>query len=640
MSANRRRAGTTARRSVGGAPPVGDIVFPANSGIVNVKNGPYNAVGNGVADDTAALLAAFTANDYKDADTSRPHIERPAARTVYLPAGTYRVTGSLTIPGSSVRIVGAGEGRTIIKLDDGASGFGSAASPQYLLRTGEAGANGQENAGFANYIHHLTLDVGANNPGAIGCRYSVANSGSMRHVTIKSSDATKRGLYGLMFGTTSGPGYVADVTVDGFEHGIYSETSHVNDIVFSDITLTNQRATGVRCTAKSLVFEGLLISGAPVAIDLTNAAASIMVDGLSMTGPGSGPAIKLVANAYAWVRDVTASGWTNLITQGATARFTGRTSITEWGAANYRRGNTSTAWGENSAYVGLNLPNQRPPEFEQSDLTKWKCPQDFGYTSGNVGPTLQQAIDSGAEVVYLPYGRYTLSTAVTVDHAVRKLEGMFSVLERLTGGSLTVGNNTSGHPIIIQDLVPDGSLTTVHASSNTVVVRDYGNRNPVTAAVVSTTAAATGNLFYESAGANQHLEITRPINAWVRQMNREHGSCDISGGATVRIFGDNMEVGAGNEEGVITATNSTLEVIGAAFDILSRTDVYGTVYGFTAIDSTISVIDSGYLQSSDVPRWVSDVKNGSSVGQVLAAHEYQATTGTNRRVIVPMYRSP
>lgn len=55
------------------------------------------AVGNGVADDTAAIQAALNSG----------------AQTVYMPAGTYKTTATLSIP-SNVTLVGAGRGATII----------------------------------------------------------------------------------------------------------------------------------------------------------------------------------------------------------------------------------------------------------------------------------------------------------------------------------------------------------------------------------------------------------------------------------------------------------------------------------------------------------------------------------------------
>jgi hypothetical protein len=65
---------------------------------VNVKAAPYNAVGDGLADDTAAIQAAIDA------------VEAAGGGVVFFPAGTYIITASLTIDASSVHLVGAGRG--------------------------------------------------------------------------------------------------------------------------------------------------------------------------------------------------------------------------------------------------------------------------------------------------------------------------------------------------------------------------------------------------------------------------------------------------------------------------------------------------------------------------------------------------
>lgn len=69
------------------------------SGVINARQ--FGAVGNGVADDTAALQAAL---DFQKA---------AGGGTVYLPAGTYLIKSSLFI-GSKVTLQGAGRGVTTI----------------------------------------------------------------------------------------------------------------------------------------------------------------------------------------------------------------------------------------------------------------------------------------------------------------------------------------------------------------------------------------------------------------------------------------------------------------------------------------------------------------------------------------------
>lgn len=64
---------------------------------INVKDSPYSAVGNGTADDTTAIK-----NATDDA--------RNAGRAVYIPAGTYKVSNSITTAGNSNRLVLFGDG--------------------------------------------------------------------------------------------------------------------------------------------------------------------------------------------------------------------------------------------------------------------------------------------------------------------------------------------------------------------------------------------------------------------------------------------------------------------------------------------------------------------------------------------------
>lgn len=101
----------------GGATPVSKKVTIQNlfTGVVNVKQ--YGAVGNGVADDTAAIQAAITAGyiiifpdgTYKTTAT----ITIPAERTLYLRRCTITYTGAskvFNITGGNVHILGIGNG--------------------------------------------------------------------------------------------------------------------------------------------------------------------------------------------------------------------------------------------------------------------------------------------------------------------------------------------------------------------------------------------------------------------------------------------------------------------------------------------------------------------------------------------------
>ena len=67
------------------------MTWTPRSDWVNVKSPPYNAVGDGVADDTAAIKAALTAAG----------VPRSSTPTVYFPPGTYKITATLDWQGAN-----------------------------------------------------------------------------------------------------------------------------------------------------------------------------------------------------------------------------------------------------------------------------------------------------------------------------------------------------------------------------------------------------------------------------------------------------------------------------------------------------------------------------------------------------------
>jgi len=79
---------------------------PRNTIFIDVTQSPYNARGDDSTDNKAAIQAALTAAGAA-ATVNNPKV-------VYIPAGTYRVSGSLAVP-SNITVRGAGIDVTIIK---------------------------------------------------------------------------------------------------------------------------------------------------------------------------------------------------------------------------------------------------------------------------------------------------------------------------------------------------------------------------------------------------------------------------------------------------------------------------------------------------------------------------------------------
>jgi hypothetical protein len=626
---------------------IDQVAFPADAGIINVKNAPYYAKGDGTSDDTAAIRQALLDNDWKDADANHTQYDRSSPRTIFLPAGTYRISGSLSIPGSSIRLSGAGMGRTTIKLINNAAGFGSTGTPQYVLRTGQAMDTGQANSGFSNYVENLTLDIGAGNPGAVGIRYDVANRGTMKHVRIVSSDANKVGYRGMAFETSPGPGLIQDISIDGFDTGIYFDQNPVNDLVFSDITLSNQRQAGIVNTTKNILFENLKTVNVPIAIKTVNDGGSVVLINSQLDGTGTGPAINLQKAAFLYARNVTATGFGNIVTETGTARFVGKSAIKEWSTDSYHDGNTVKTWTETNDYVGLNLPVKKAPVYENTDLTTWASVKSYGATANNSadddGPAIQRAIDSGKPVVYFPYGEYTIKSPVIVRGSVKKLDFMYSMLDKgSASASFTIGD-TAGS-VWVEYLNIQG-LGIIKNSSDTLVVRHIAVSNPVSGPnTIDTGPNASGDIFMEDFGVRVILHTDRPVNVWARQMNRERSAWSINGGAKVWLFGDNVEAHDtyGSQMDMVV-NGSTLEVIGGAFDALDFTNAYPSTGKaiYQGNNSNISVVIAGFMRNSSVGHWLSNTSGTTTVGNIYHADIIEYITGnTSSRVVSPLYVSP
>jgi len=563
-----------------------DVRFPPDSRIINVKDTPYFAKGDGTTDDTDAILRALS--DWN------AHTTEHSSRAVYLPAGTYLVSDTLQaidVQGrtqSNIRLHGQGEGLTIIKLKKGAPGYSDPSKPKPVIAThGEDGNRG--NWAYGNYVQHLTVDVGYGNAGAIGINYKVANWGAITHTTIVSPEQAS-GRFGLYIEDVSGAGFVNNLTVSGFNYGIYTKTS-VNNIVLEQVQLNRQTIAGIGNVSKNLAIRGLYSDNRVPAIIQSGPEAYIcLIDSELVGGSHGHAAIEHTAPSYLFARDVKTRGYETAIDNHPDAPAPdldggAESVIREWVS------HPST----NLSPMSLNLPVRDAPEFHTNDFSKWANIETYGAIANDDSDdsfAVQLAIDSGAEVVYFPFGRYHIDEMIIVRKNVKKIDFIYSQVAG--NGKIEIGD-VSGDFIILENLdtgLGNGRRTLLHNSSKTLVIRHIAEA----AWIIENTPKAR-LLFIEDMGPHGIVRLTDGIHAWIRQINREWVPFS-NHGSTAWILGMNMEGKEGRSiPQFLTADGGSTEIIGGAID--PRVGTFEQEMGslFDVINASFSVTIAGWAST-------------------------------------------
>lgn len=540
-----------------------NIVFPADSGVVNVRS--LGARGDGKADDTAAIQKALDG----------------AARLVYLPDGTYLISDTLRWGGTGgsaqKRIILQGQSRngTVIRLKDGCAGYTDPAKPRSLIWTGKAPAQR-----FRNAIRNLTVDSGKNNPGAIAVQYIANNQGTLREVTIRSGDG--RGVIGLDLGYTNeqGPCLIKNVTVTGFDTGI-SARHAVDSITFQNIVLEDQNKYGLHNDGQCLSIEGLTSTNAVPAVYNAGGTGLVTLIGGRLQGKRGVQGAAIVNEAALYARDVRTPGYPEAIrSAGGTGKgVTGQTVM------EFVSHETESLFP--SPPRALRLPIKETPQVPWDDLKDWASPTHFGASPGDDKDdteAIQKAIDSGKSTLYFPVGIYMVNGVVTVRGTIRRILGLES---KLAGNGRFRFVDGAAPVVVFErfDLLYS-KVRLEHATKRTLVL------GSVTFGGGYEAPAGAGDLYLEDV-CGAPWSFTRQ-NVWARQFNTEGRETKIvSDGGSLWILGYKTE-----------ATGTLIETRGGG-----RTEVLG---GF-------SYSNSG---NYTMPMFVSD---NSSLSVTIGESNYNGT---------------
>lgn len=270
----------------------------------------FGAVGDGVTDDTAAINRALYQIYCRELN---PQIRR----SLFFPAGVYRVTGSINIP-SYATLVGEGSDNSVIVMDSGIN--------DYVARTADSLQHTGVNIGDTGAIppQYITItnlgfthsDVTGNVllvQDATNCRFQ--NVGFRGTSTTTDLDSDINGSVGVSFSSTSGlvceqiifdgcvfSGLVWGINTNQQTKAVTVSASQFNSlyrgIVLGTAAVTNGGPTGTRIVGNMFdnVYAEGIIFGSNLVLAINASGHNIFYDvGNHFTGSTGTPATSIIS---------------------------------------------------------------------------------------------------------------------------------------------------------------------------------------------------------------------------------------------------------------------------------------------------------------------------------------------------------
>ena len=437
------------------------VEFPMGSDVVNVKEEPYNAKGDGKTDDTEAIQKALS--DHPDGDF-----------IIYLPHGIYKISSALTWPTADKpekdyrRTILQGEsmGGTIISLQDDVPGFENPDFPQAVIYTGDGPAQRQRNA-----IRDLTIRTGKKNPGAIGIRFNAAIQGNITNVKVQSGDSA--GVYGIDMGFTEniGPLLLKNVEVNGFDVGVYTAGT-TNSMTFEHLTLGGQKKYGLDNDGQMIATRGLRFKGnAPAVYNHGTDASLVIVDATLEYDPGKNvakPTTAIVNEGQLFARAVIVSKFKSKIKSTVKAHNEefSNTEIIEFSTQENHQLCHSP---KQSMRLSV---TETPTGSDQKSMYWTSITGDYGGRANDGSDdskAIQSAIDDGAETIFFPPGgRWTINRDIYLRNRIHRIIGTEG---KIDGKGKFIIEEGTFHDITIERFSTFGSGI-INNSKRTVLLKN------------------------------------------------------------------------------------------------------------------------------------------------------------------------
>ncbi len=398
-----------------------------------------------------------------------------------------------------------------------------------------------ENA-YENDIWNLTIDTGSGNPGAIALDWAGSNRASVKNVNIISGEGRGRCGLNVSRGSTggTGPAYVKNVSIRGFDYGIYANSSaHEVGNTFEYIDLANIHTAGVVNGNMPNWFRQVSANiAAPVFID-QGAGSLLVTDGNFTGGSSNTTAIRAPATSahgIVFLRNIETSGYAAALAIGSANTIVPGADISEYAYP-------APASQFPSSMTSLNFPNiPNTPEYIDNNLSDWASVGTYGAAcnpnSGKDATScIQAAMNSGKPVVYFPFGGYWASSTIHIPSSVRVVLGMNSVLQSAmrTGAYPNVDgkhraayctiqfDGSGSHPVEFRNFgfqQSTQSNTFCYNGSAPMVLADIsGGVN------ISNTSKGSGTIYLENVAVpNANYDLGPKQHVYARQYDIESGT--------------------------------------------------------------------------------------------------------------------
>ena len=226
-----------------------------------------HGVGDGRADDTAAIQAAIDAAHAKTGEG-----------IVFLPSGRYRISRSILVP-QGMRIYGVGATRPVLVLAPDTPGFQHGVSNMVIFTGGDQYRVGQipepvptvvprdrpvrdaNSATFYSAMSNVDVEIGAGNPAAAAIRFHVAQHAFLKHMDFQLGSG--------FAGVYQAGNEMEDLHFHGGRYGVVTEkTSPAWQFTLIDSSFDGQRDAAIREHEAGLTLVNDTIRDTPVGIDI------------------------------------------------------------------------------------------------------------------------------------------------------------------------------------------------------------------------------------------------------------------------------------------------------------------------------------------------------------------------------------